>query len=179
MKTHALIERLSVRVEQLIKDIDVSSSEPSTSARFEQTLFQCRSIYLADYIPEVRQNLAQLASAVKHNQLSRVSFLAERLLAQLEALQRELATEQLRKTERTSPTNDDFDNVYQKFAQHQDYERRLAEMLKDRETQLENTVNFSEKNKLQREVVALEGRLSRCRSALGRLEKKIEFLEKE
>lgn len=51
-------------------------------------------------------------------------------------------------------------DLYQRLAQHQDYERRLAQMTDDRELALGRAQTFAEQQKLQKELAALAGALS-------------------
>lgn len=57
-----------------------------------------------------------------------------------------------------------------KRVQHQEYERRLVEMTRERKAQLARATNFEEQQHLLREVEAFEARLARCRHALERIE---------
>ena len=98
------------------------------------------------------------------------------LVAQITAMQRELATQTLRKTHQT-PERKSHDN-YTKLAETQQFERRLIAMIEDRETTLGQLATFSDQQRVQKELAALEGRLMRCRQALAKIERQIERQEK-
>ncbi|MBL2810158.1 prephenate dehydrogenase, partial [Klebsiella pneumoniae] len=70
---------------------------PIPQARFDAALFATRGTRLRDYLAEVEKNFAQLQSAASDSRTSQVAFLAEKLVAQIAALQRELATQALRR----------------------------------------------------------------------------------
>ena len=119
--------------------------------------------------------MAQLKLVVAENRTQQVAFLAEKLVAQISALQRELATQKLRKTN-PEPKYNKLD-PYHKLAEHQDYERRILAMIQDRESQLGKQNLLTEQQKIQKELAALEGRLMRCRQALIKIERSIEKKE--
>ena len=55
--------------------------------------------------------------------------------------------------------------------------RRLLAMIRDRDSVRQNTVDKTRQQQLQQEIAALEGRLTRCRQALTRIERLIERRE--
>lgn len=119
--------------------------------------------------------MTQLKQVVEENRLQQVAFLADKLVAQISALQRELATQKIRKSN-PEPREHQSD-PYHKLAEHQDYERRILAMIQDRESQLGRQSLLVEQQKIQKELAALEGRLMRCRQALIRIERSIEKKE--
>lgn len=174
MNTASLLQALQARVDQLAQVIAPIGHQRTSKARFDSVLFHTHGRELRDYMSEVQTNLQQLKQSAGQGHSERVAFLAERLVAQLTALQREMATADLRKKEPPAPA---AENYYQKLATHKDYERRLQAMLKDRESQLATQHTLAAQQKLQREMAALEGRLQRCRQALIQIERKIERQE--
>ncbi|MBK5072307.1 primosomal replication protein [Budviciaceae bacterium CWB-B4] len=175
MNTGALLQALQHQVQQLAQAIADAPASGVMPPRFDDQLFNQRDSRLSHYLTEVEKNLQQLKQEVDKNRLEQVAFLAERIVAQITALQRELATLNLRKSNTTAvKTNSD---IYQTLAQHQDYERRLQEMLRDKESQLIQQTTLQAQQHIQKELAALEGRLMRCRQALKRIEKQIERRE--
>ncbi|MGC0091979.1 primosomal replication protein PriC, partial [Enterobacter asburiae] len=63
-----------------------------------------------------------------------------------------------------------------KRLENQEFERRLFEMKRERETRLNNSETLEEQQLLMREICALEGRIVRCRQALDEIERVIERL---
>lgn len=82
-------------------------------------------------------------------------------MSQIQAVQRELATQQIRKNEpkRSAGWRKPIHELYQDLAQHQDWERRLAAMQRDKELMIARCTTLAEQQKMQKEVLALEGRL--------------------
>lgn len=126
---------------------------------------------------QIRDNFTQLITCVEAQRSQQVKFLATQILQQIEALTRELSTQTLRKQENQLSQRKKSVDLYQKLAQHQDYERRLQSMIQDRELALTQAQSFVRQQELQKEIAALENRLARCKSALVSIEKSIERQE--
>ncbi|MFA1647505.1 MAG: primosomal replication protein PriC, partial [Enterobacteriaceae bacterium] len=60
-----------------------------------------------------------------------------------------------------------------KRLEHQEFERRLHDMKRDREARLNAAQTLEEQQRLLREITALDGRLLRCRQALDEIERVI------
>ncbi len=172
-----LFNALEKQVSTLEKDLALLPDTPFSTARFDRALFHHNSHKLSGYIQEIRQNMAQLKVCASDAHIEQVKFLAERLVSQIEALKREISTQALRKQEDKFSQRAKGLYLYQRLAEHQDYERRLIAMIDDRELQLNTQNTFTNQHQLQREVAALSGRLTRCRQALMRIEKSIEKQE--
>ncbi|CNE66568.1 primosomal replication protein [Yersinia nurmii] len=175
MSTEKLLQVLESQVEALSAEIAPQAHTPTAQARFDQLLFSNHGTRLRDYLLEVRKNLTQLKQVVAEQRSEQVAFLAEKLVAQISALQRELATQTLRKNQ-PKPRQVSQD-PYHKLAEHQDYERRIIAMIQDRESQLGQQTRLVDQQRIQKELAALEGRLMRCRQALSRIERSIERKE--
>lgn len=171
MSTQRLLQTLEQQITTLASNIQPQGDMPIPQARFDVALFSNRGTRLRDYLAEIQKNFAQLQTAVKDNRTAQVAFLAERLVAQITALQRELATLVLRR--KNQPKVMGEVDIYHKLAEHQDYERRLLSMIQDRESLLGCQTTLAAQKKLQQEVAAIEGRLLRCRQALTRIERSI------
>lgn len=175
MNTHKLLLALEQQIDSLAKESEPLAEKPIPQSRFDRQLFSCYGTRLKDYFNEVTQNLQSMRQLVSEQRTERVAFMAEKLVRQVTALQRELATQSLRRREQAAETAPQ--DLYHKLAEHQDYERRLLSMIHDRESLLSVQTSFSEQQRLQKELAALEGRLARCRQALTRLERVIERRE--
>lgn len=170
------LTKLSQHLCQLEQNLQEIMLQPARHARFDTSLFASRGTRVKDYFTELRFNFAALQHAVENNQIDSVSFLAERVVCQLEALQREKATYRMREKEaKYSPVNSS--DIYQKLAEHQDYERRLMVMIRAQEQELNQCQILIKQQNIQRQLAILEGRVSRCRQALRIIEKKIESRE--
>lgn len=175
MSTEKLLQVLKNQIEALSAQVGPQTNTPSQQARFDLNLFSNHGNRFRDYLLEVRKNMAQLKQVVAENRTQQVAFLAEKLVAQISALQRELATQKLR-ISNPEPKGNKLD-LYHKLAEHQDYERRILAMIQDRESLLGRQSLLSEQQKIQKELAALEGRLMRCRQALIKIERNIEKKE--
>ncbi|WP_350306354.1 primosomal replication protein [Photorhabdus viridis] len=177
MSTQPLLNLLEKQVNILAEELTPLADIPFSTARFDQTLFNRRSDKLRGYLQEVRHNMEQLKECVQDRRTEQVAFLTERLVAQMEALKRELSTQSLRKKESRFEHKQQATDLYHKLAEHQDYERRLLTMINDRELRLNQQTTLSNQQKIQKEIAALAGRLARCRQSLTRIEKSIEYKE--
>ncbi|MEE8727603.1 MAG: primosomal replication protein [Rahnella inusitata] len=176
MSTERILHVLDQQIETLSREIEPIGHVSATQARFDIALFSTKGTRLRDYLAEIKNNLRQLNQEVVEKRSAQVAFIAERLVAQITAMQRELATQTLRKTHQT-PERKSHDN-YTRLAETQQFERRLIAMIEDRETTLGQLATFSDQQRVQKELAALEGRLMRCRQALAKIERQIERQEK-
>lgn len=175
MKSAALLQQLEVQLEQLAHAVEPHANKRTAQARFDHQLFHCHTTRLGDYLLEIRKTLAQLTQSVNDNRTESVAWMAERVVLQMSALQREIATQKMRSSEHGPvPIKE---NLYEKLAEHQDFERRLRAMIGDRESLLAQQETLRQQQQLQRELAALEGRLQRCLQALKRIERAIENRE--
>lgn len=174
----AILEQLAVEAAK----IDRQRGEASRPL-FDEQLFFCRSKLLTPCVNEVRSEISALQREHKAGKLlpTRTQHICEKVVAQIQAIQRELATQQIRRREpkpqykRRRPIH----QLYQDLAQHQDWERRLAAMQRDKEALIGQCSTLAAQQKQQKEVLALEGRLSRCRTALAKIEQEISARERK
>lgn len=162
MKSSILLQQLDVRLEQLARSVAPLAERRTRRARFDQQLFHCQSQRLGDYLQEIYDTLAQLKQSAAAQHSEQLAWLAERVVSQIGALQREVANQPASRETASSPQ--------QKLAQHLEFERRLLAMIAEREQQLGQQETLLQQQAVQREIVALEGRLQRCRAALRLIE---------
>jgi len=67
--------------------------------------------------------------------------------------------------------------LYQQLSEHHEFERRLMDMITEREQQRVRSKSVST-DKISQEVLALHQRLGRCRKAISSIEKNIESAQK-
>jgi len=132
--------------------------------RFDTQLFRTKGTRLADYLLEVEQNFARLCD--NSHDLARSAWLAERLVDQIAALQREAGTQQLR-TRREQPLVNPRATKYQEY---REFERRLLAMIENREQRLALAETLAVQHQLKQDLETLEGRLARCRQAIRSVE---------
>ncbi|RTZ15657.1 prepilin peptidase [Vibrio aquaticus] len=148
---------------------------------FDERLFQCKAKLLVPCVKETQSTLQSLIQEEEAGKLTtvRAEYLTERLLAQISAVQRELATTKIRKNEPKHkryfqrPINE----LYQQLSQHQDWERRLIEMVQGKEMALQYAPPFQQQS-AQQELLATEQRLKRCQEAKLKIEKQITYRER-
>lgn len=128
--------------------------------RFDKQLFTTTGTRLADYLLEIERNLYQFSSC--QNAQERV-WLAEKLVNQIAALQREASTQQLR-PRREQPA---ASPRQQKLEEYREYERRLQAMIDQREQRLALAESLAAQQQLKQDLEVLEGRLARCRQAIN------------
>jgi len=128
--------------------------------RFDTQLFRTKGTRLADYLLEVEQNFARLCEGT--DDLARSHWLAEHLVDQIAALQREASTQQLR-LRREQPQRDHRAAKYQEY---REFERRLLAMIDQREQRLAMAETLAVQHQLKQDLETLEGRLARCRQAI-------------
>nr|WP_318382562.1 primosomal replication protein N'' [uncultured Enterobacter sp.] len=167
MKTVRLLQALSQQLNDLRAQAAPLARHATVGARFDRHLFQTRSTLISACLEEAERNLTALRHAVERAQLAQVAWLAEHLSAQIAAIMRETATWSLRAWDSPSPA---VAKWQRKRLEHQEFERRLLAMKAAREARLRDVAQLAEQQNLQREVMALEGRLARCRHALERIE---------
>lgn len=163
-----LLQKLDSQLTALRQRCAPVAQHATLSARFDRHLFTTRSTLLQACLDEAQANLLALRQAVEQQQLPQVAWLAEHLASQLEAIARETASWSLREWDSASPR---LARWQRRRIQHQEFERRLAEMTQERRARLAQTTSLSEQQTLQREVEIYEGRLARCRNALDHIER--------
>ncbi|ELY5828047.1 primosomal replication protein PriC [Cronobacter turicensis] len=167
MRTPLLLQSLKTRVATLRELIEPLASQRHFSPRFDRQLFSCSGARLGDYLAEAEESLPHLEAAVTQGDAARVAWLAERLAAQIEALQREAATATLRRHENAHLPGG---WLHARLAEYQEYERRLLAMKTGRERRCAENHD----PQLAREIDALNERLARCRAAIARTERALE-----
>ena len=96
MSSQQLLQVLEQRIIQLELSLKNSGYIPTRQPRFDRALFASVETGLKDYLQELRGNFVKLTDAVKRNHTQQVSFLAERLVAQIEALHSSCAAKMLK-----------------------------------------------------------------------------------
>ncbi|WP_162046642.1 primosomal replication protein [Vibrio taketomensis] len=161
-------------------DIDRSRGE-QPQALFDDRLFHGSAKLLVPCVKETKSTLETLIREQETGKLTtlRAEYLSERLFAQMSAIQRELATQAIRKK---APQHHSFyqkpiNVIYQELAQHQDWERRLMEMVIDKQNALNSAPPFAQQQ-AQQALLVTEQRLERCRAAKIKLENQITYRER-
>jgi primosomal replication protein N'' len=159
---------------------------------FNQRLFRCESTALMDYVREVDDNFTQLLRLAQDDK-TQLNLRGEQLTEQLTALTQvvrgnEVAVKehryqqtsnkkrfaQYKKTAQHFMANSH--ELHQELAQNHEFERRLNEMIFERQARM-NQVDDFEANQLQKEILALHQRLGKCRRAITKVEEQIQLVD--
>jgi primosomal replication protein N'' len=173
LKTALLLNTLQNQMALLREQATPLMGHATLKPRFDRQLFRTRSTLIKDYLDEAQANLDELRHAVQSEHTEQVAWLAEHLTEQITALHREIAAWPLRMWDSAASGAGKWQR---KRLENQEFERRLFEMKRERETRLNNSETLEEQQLLMREITALEGRLIRCRQALDEIERVIERL---
>ena len=173
MKTALLLNTLQNQMALLREQATPLMGHATLKPRSDRQLFRTRSTLIKDYLDEAQANLDELRHAVQSEHTEQVAWLAEHLTEQITALHREIAAWPLRMWDSAASGAGKWQR---KRLENQEFERRLFEMKRERETRLNNSETLEEQQLLMREITALEGRLIRCRQALDEIERVIERL---
>ncbi|MGV2986952.1 primosomal replication protein PriC [Vibrio sp. E150_011] len=139
-------------------------------ALFDQQLFNSPSRLLSPCVQEAKENLRQLSSPDLH--ANKAQYLSERFVAQLEALERALASSSLAAAgNHTTPINE----LNASLEQHKVWEIRLCDMVRQKEVQYKSAPHNVA---LEQAWRTAEQRLQRCRSAILNIEHQISESEK-
>lgn len=151
-------------------------------ALFDEHLFKCRARLLVPCVTETKstyQSIMREQQAKRLTQL-RAEHLTQLLLAQLEAIQRELATQNIRHNEikHRSYYRKPISELYQDLSQHQEWEMRLRDSVLQKNNQVNSCSSF-ERAQTQKELLVVEQRLERCQAAKLKIEKQITYRERQ
>ncbi|MCC4797913.1 prepilin peptidase [Enterovibrio norvegicus] len=163
-------------------DIDRKRGE-AIKPLFDERLFSCLARLLTPCVSEAQSLVATLEREQESGRLTaaRADYLCEKLLNQISALQREMATISIRQKERSFAPRfgTSTSQLYQDLAQHQSWERRLDDMVRDAEAKLGQCQTLVEQQQMQKNLLTLEKRLARCSEARQKIEARITFREKK
>ena len=170
---------------------------------FSPTLFFSQSDRYLPYVEEIERRLAEFTRLVATNKIELSTALLTHLEQQISAISNALqanstihqaakisfdANKKIRiKKAKAKQVNTyrelakklvlSSHQLYQKLTEHHEFERRLMDMLSEKERQrLESKKHESEK--LSVEVLTLHQRLGRCRKAISAIQREIELAEK-
>jgi len=170
---------------------------------FSSTLFVSQSDQFSTYTKEVQRRLAEFSRLITANKIDLSKVLLQQIEQQISAISNALqantvmhqsatisfdANNKVRikkaKVKQASKYNELTKNImqnshqlYQKLAEHHEFERRLMDMVKEKE-HIRIRCKKQEGEKISMEVLALHQRLGRCRKAITTIERDIDIAEK-
>ncbi len=200
------IKQLLAQLTKKAQGIDAANAKLSAhkllqdKALFAQTLFNTNSDQFTHYVKETCYKTETLARLLNTNNDALAKSLLEQIEQQINALSTALnanevlhyngqyrldrrkaffkAKNKLNKYKKAAKSIiQSSQNLYQKLAEHHEFERRLATMIAQREFQREKC-NNQKAQILVNEILKLHQRLGRCRQAISLIERDIERSEK-
>jgi primosomal replication protein N'' len=168
---------------------------------FSPELFVSQSDRFSPYIKEIQQKLPEFTRLVTAGKIELSTLLLHKIEQQVAAISNALHANaalhqaaklsfdahskvKIKKNKAQNKYKDiakkillTSQQLYQKLSEHHEFERRLMEMLAERELQRVKC-KASANAKLSAEVLALHQRLGRCRKAISAIERDIELAEK-
>ncbi|WP_448568738.1 primosomal replication protein PriC [Thalassotalea ganghwensis] len=159
---------------------------------FAEGLFSTHSEKLVDYVEEIQAGIIKLTHLLKlnksdiaHHQLTRIERQIAAVINTVEAKNNLNKTESIRRNtvnakkyqQAARQLFQPIQDLYKKLSEILEFERRLIEMLKEKESLL-NTAPPSQKEQAANAVLIMHQRLGRCRQAISKLERQIEQQEK-
>ncbi|WP_441002286.1 primosomal replication protein PriC [Pseudocolwellia agarivorans] len=193
MKSSISIEKIYVilaDLEETASILDNSNSKLKAhsllqdSPMFSVNLFNTNSDLFTDYVIEIKSKTAQLSRLIKNknDELSKYQIeLIEKQISSLhnafhsnknihdEAQNRLNAMASRRYKKAVKAVIQPSQNLYQNLSEHHEFERRLLQMLQDKE-QERVQASSATFNKLSQDVLTLHQRLGRCRQAISKIE---------
>lgn len=170
---------------------------------FSSTLFMSQSDQFSPYIREIQRRISEFSRLVVANKIDLSKVLLLQIEQQISAIANALHSNEVMhqaaklsfdannkvrikkyKVKQANKYSELTKNImlsshqlYQKLSEHHEFERRLMDMVSERESARMQCKNH-ESEKLSSEVLALHQRLGRCRRAISTIERDIELAEK-
>jgi primosomal replication protein N'' len=174
------------------RNIQIKSDRFKYRDFFNHRLFRSDSILLTDYVLETDTNFKELLR-LSTNSNTQIAQRGEQLTDQITALTQAIRANEVAIKEHfhTGASNKrrfakykktanhfmaDSHQLHKKLAEYHEFERRLNEMIYERQAQLKE-VNAKKADKIQQEILALHQRLGKCRRAITGVEEQIQFAD--
>lgn len=143
---------------------------------FDSSLFKCRSKKLLPCALEAKKTYSTIVNEQQTAKLTpaRAKYLSERLANQIEALQRELVTKDLRSDNQDHQhlESKSLNTLYNDLAQHQDWSHRLEQLVTSKKQALLDAP-LASKPQAEQTLDIAQQRLSRCQDAMKNIERLI------
>ena len=195
------LSNLLAKLSQQAKSVDNHNAHLKSNyfikdiSLFSKKLFNTESDKFSHYTAEVQKNIDSLGRLIRINNSDLAYELLLKVEQQITALSNGMNANAVKQKEanfRQSASNAykaksykkavqkvlvPTQQLYQNLSEHYEFERRLAEMIAEREQQRAMSAS-NQMGRLNQEVLALHQRLGRCRQAISKIEKQIELAEK-
>lgn len=202
---NSAIDRLTVVLQKLTTqaiDTDQANARLKShklienNALFSNSLFVTQSDKFSPYLTEIARKIAELRRLMNAGQLQIATAALTKIEQQISALFNALNANNTMHAEakiRQEGRNRTFNfkkykkaaqavlqpshQLHQKLAEHHGFERRLLDMITDREQQRTSS-SVKNSQALSEQVLVLHQRLGRCRKAISDIERDIEYAQK-
>lgn len=187
--TNILLEQFSVLKQQLLAQKEQLKNWFNRSDLIFSSCFYAQSDDIQEYLDELEININKL-STVRHQVQS--EYLSERITEQfacLKSLLNSVSLSKKHKQQRPKPSyvqqvktlskkvNQGSQELYAELSKLQEYERRLVEMVEQKQLQLSSYKGNKLKGDYQQQVLLTQQRLGRCRQAISKVEEDIQRLD--
>jgi primosomal replication protein N'' len=200
-----LLETLDVKAKQIdIRNTQLKAHRLiENNNLFSSSLFMSQSDQFSPYIKEIKRRVSEFSRLVAADKIELSKVLLQQIEQQITAISNALqsnsvmhkaaklsfdANSKVRvkkaKAKQTNKYNElaksmmqSSHQLYQKLSEHHEFERRLMDMLSEKEI-ARTKCKSHENDKLSAEVLTLHQRLGRCRRAISTIERDIEQAEK-
>ena len=161
---------------------------------FNSSHFYTKSDELKDYIKELENNVNRLATV---NDTTHAEYLTDRISVQFTCLKnfynssylskkyssqnKQLFSKVNRVKQMAAKATQSSQELYQELSKLQEYERRLLDMVTEKQSMLnqaqQGRISNTQKTELQNQVLVTQQRLGRCRKAISGVEEQIQRLD--
>ncbi len=200
-----LLETLEIKAKQIDKknaQVKVHRLIENNNL-FSSTLFSSQSDRFSPYVKEVQRRITEFSRLVATDKIEISKVLLQKIENQTSAISKALQSNSIMhqaaklsfdanskvriKRAKAKQANKYSDltkklmlnshQLYQKLTEHHEFERRLMDMIAEREIERSKSKRHKSE-KISTEVLALHQRLGRCRKAISVIEHDIELAEK-
>jgi primosomal replication protein N'' len=179
-------------------EIDLANSKNKSFSQrkdnpvFSETLFSTNSDKISDYVDEIIKKTHELALLISAKKVqfsyARLALIEQQISAINNAInanssqnkaskQRIQMLKNIKYRQAAKSFIQPTQSLYQKLSETHEFERRLLDMLEQKQRQFSQATNNT-KDKISNELLVLHQRLGRCRQAISKLERQIELSEK-
>jgi primosomal replication protein N'' len=195
------LHNIVLQLQQQATTLDASNQQQHTKLMpwqeklFSSNLFREQSHQFLPFVEELQQRIMELEKALSLSKHQLAELLIQQIEQQIAALtnainanealhheaqyQRSASKRRVMQKHRASAQSviAPSQNLYQKLAEHHEFERRLQHMLFEAEL-ARNAATVKNAEPLSQQVLTLHQRLGRCRRAISEIELDIERAEK-
>ena len=187
-------QSLTLQFEALKNNINESGLNQKSwfnaSEFFNAGCFACHSEELKDYLSELEQQINKLKAVSSIQYAEHLTITITEQFSCFRSLLNSFSVNEKHKSYKaknrtrlqkvkslTRQVTQSSQELYQELSQLQDYERRLLEMVNNKQQTLNQYSGQKHKNEYQQQVLLTQQRLGRCRQAISKVEEQIQRLD--